>query len=47
MKLVLFDMVSTFPGARFPWEALVKICKETDVVCLVHRARGTERIYLC
>jgi 7-keto-8-aminopelargonate synthetase-like enzyme len=46
VRLALFDTVSTFSGVRFPWEALVKVCKETEALSLVDGAHGIGQIDL-
>ena len=40
IKVAMFDTVLTFPGARFPWEALVKACKRLGILSLIDGARG-------
>jgi selenocysteine lyase/cysteine desulfurase len=40
VRVAMFDTVSTFPGARLPWEELVGICKELDILSLVDGAHG-------
>lgn len=37
-KLALFDTVSSMPGVKVPFEALVKLCKEHDVLSLIDGA---------
>ncbi|KXX73190.1 L-cysteine desulfhydrase [Madurella mycetomatis] len=45
-KLAMFDTVLTFPGARFPWEALVATCKELGIMSLIDGAHGVGHIDL-
>lgn len=46
VKLAIFDAVSTFPGVRFPWEPLVKICKTLGILSFVDGAHGIGHIDL-
>jgi selenocysteine lyase/cysteine desulfurase len=46
IKLAMFDTVLTFPGARMPWEALVKACKELGILSLIDGAHGVGHIDL-
>ncbi|RFU35281.1 hypothetical protein B7463_g1030, partial [Scytalidium lignicola] len=46
VRLAMFDTVLTFPGARMPWEVLVKACKEMDVLSLIDGAHGIGQIDL-
>ena len=45
-KIAMFDTVVTFPGVRLPWEGLVKVCRETNVLSLVDGAHGIGHIDL-
>jgi hercynylcysteine S-oxide lyase len=45
-KLAMFDTVLTFPGARFPWEALVATCKELGIMSFIDGAHGIGHIDL-
>jgi selenocysteine lyase/cysteine desulfurase len=45
-KLAMFDTVLTFPGARFPWEDLVRACKELGIRSLIDGAHGLGHIDL-
>ncbi|KAH7311905.1 pyridoxal phosphate-dependent transferase [Rhexocercosporidium sp. MPI-PUGE-AT-0058] len=40
VRVAMFDTVLTFPGARFPWEMCVEVCKEMGVLSLVDGAHG-------
>ncbi|KAI1843735.1 hypothetical protein JX265_001031 [Neoarthrinium moseri] len=44
--VAMFDSVLTFPGARFPWEKLVDICRKLGVMSLVDGAHGIGHIDL-
>lgn len=46
VKLAIFDTVSTFPGVRFPWECLVKVCKALGILSFVDGAHGLGHIDL-
>ena len=45
-KLAMFDTVVTFPGLRLPWERLVKVCREFDILSLIDGAHGIGHIDL-
>ncbi|KAF3937288.1 hypothetical protein ABW19_dt0201432 [Dactylella cylindrospora] len=45
-KLVIFDTVSSMPGMRFPWEAMVVAAKENEVLSLIDGAHGVGNIKL-
>ena len=45
-KIVIFDTVLTFPGVRFPWEALVRCSKELGILSLIDGAHGIGHIDL-
>lgn len=38
--ICLFDVVSSLPGVRFPFEAMVKACKGSGIMSLVDGAQG-------
>lgn len=46
IKLALFDAVTLMPGVRMPFENLVKICKENDIISLVDGAHSIGLIKL-
>lgn len=46
VKLAVFDIVSTFPGVRFPWEPLVSICRDMAILSFVDGAHGVGQIDL-
>ncbi|KAI1078047.1 PLP-dependent transferase [Whalleya microplaca] len=46
VKLAVFDTVLTFPGVRFPWEALVSACKEYSITSCIDGAHGIGHIDL-
>lgn len=43
-KLAMFDVVLTFPGVRFPWEKLVKVCKEFNILSFIDAAHGVGHV---
>ncbi len=45
-KLAMFDAVLTFPGARFPWERLVAVCREQGVLSFMDAAHGIGHVEL-
>ncbi|KAH8685496.1 pyridoxal phosphate-dependent transferase [Tricladium varicosporioides] len=45
-KIAMFDTVLTFPGARMPWEELVRACREMGVLSLIDGAHGVGMIDL-
>jgi hypothetical protein len=46
VKLAMFDTVLTFPGARFPWEAMVETCKTQQILSLIDGAHGVGHVDL-
>lgn len=42
----MFDTVLTFPGVRFPWEALVEACKKLQILSLIDGGNGIGHIDL-
>ncbi|KAG8159103.1 hypothetical protein KVR01_010764 [Diaporthe batatas] len=46
IKMAVFDTVLTFPGVRFPWEALVMSCKKFGILSFVDGAHGIGHIDL-
>lgn len=39
-RLAIFDVVSSNPGLAFPWEDMVALCRELDILSLVDGAQG-------
>jgi selenocysteine lyase/cysteine desulfurase len=39
-RLCLFDVVSSMPGVRFPFEAVTAACRERDIISLIDGAQG-------
>ncbi|ROW11048.1 hypothetical protein VMCG_00937 [Cytospora schulzeri] len=46
VRLAVFDTVLTFPGVRFPWEPLVRLCKDLGILSFVDGAHGIGHIDL-
>ena len=45
-RLCLFDVVSSLPGVRFPFEALTAACREAGILSLVDGAQGVGMVDL-
>ncbi|KAG8526535.1 uncharacterized protein KY384_008735 [Bacidia gigantensis] len=45
-RVAVFDSVSSMPGFRMPWERLVQVCREEDVLSFVDAAHGIGHIPL-
>ena len=45
-RIAMFDTVVTFPGVRLPWERLVKVCQDLEVLSLIDGAHGVGQIDL-
>lgn len=45
-KVCVYDVVSSLPGVRFPFEELTKACKEAGIVSIVDGAQGIGMIDL-
>ncbi|CUS20818.1 LAQU0S01e15324g1_1 [Lachancea quebecensis] len=39
-RLCMFDMISSMPGVKLPYEQLIQLCKQHDVLSLVDGAHG-------
>ncbi|CAO2647922.1 Nn.00g088440.m01.CDS01 [Neocucurbitaria sp. VM-36] len=45
-RIAVFDVVSSQPGVRFPFETLTDVCRELDILSLVDGAQGVGMIKL-
>lgn len=45
-RLAMFDTVLTFPGVKFPWEALVEICQKQNLWSFLDAAHGVGHLDL-
>lgn len=46
VRVAMFDAVVTAPGVRFPWEAVVAVCREMGVLSLLDAAHGLGHVDL-
>jgi selenocysteine lyase/cysteine desulfurase len=43
-RICIYDMVSSLPGVRFPFEAMTKTCKQLGVISVIDGAQGVGMI---
>ena len=46
VRISMFDVVTSRPGIVFPWEDMVKVCRELGVLSLVDGAQGIGMVHL-
>ena len=46
VKVCMFDVVSSMPGVVFPWQDMVKLCRELGVLSLVDGAQGVGMVHI-
>lgn len=46
VRMAMFDTVLTFPGVRFPWEALVRSCRKFGILSFIDGAHGIGHVDL-